>query len=196
MLLSTPALLIATLTLSHLAHCVNLVHHARPQCYGTTRTCSNIGPGVCCQSRSRYFVSNSCQGCTSTDLSFIYRISGGNYCGIGAGGTNGGTCVGGQNLKGSTWCRICGTRKARRDDDASAAGLPEAPACENSVFENVITIDGRHFRINYDVPENMTEELQAFQDSGAPVESIAPHLLQYEIGSPEERRTYGNLGSS
>ncbi|OCL05891.1 hypothetical protein AOQ84DRAFT_275284, partial [Glonium stellatum] len=90
---------------------VTLSQFTRPRCYGAERICKDIGPNVCCQSTSRVFVSGSCSGCTSTDFHFVWTQVNSNYCGRNVAGTNGNSCIGGQNLRGHSWCRLCGTKQ-------------------------------------------------------------------------------------
>ena len=85
---------------------VTLQQFSRPQCYGSKQVCSNIAPGVCCQSRTRVFVSGNCVGCTITDFHTVWNQNGPKYCGRVASARHGGGCTGGQNLRGHSWCRL------------------------------------------------------------------------------------------
>ncbi|GIJ98634.1 hypothetical protein Aspvir_000752 [Aspergillus viridinutans] len=66
---------------------------------------------------------------------------------------------------------------------ATKADLPqpedEAPGIP-SVDPDALCIDGHLFRINYDVPEEITEQLWELYDRDAKYEEIPEHLKAYE----------------
>ncbi|GFF74815.1 hypothetical protein CNMCM6936_001767 [Aspergillus lentulus] len=50
-----------------------------------------------------------------------------------------------------------------------------------SVAPDAMCLDGHVFRINYDVPEEITRQLNALYDRDAKYEEIPEHLRAYEI---------------
>lgn len=55
----------------------------------------------------------------------------------------------------------------------------EAPAMP-SVAPDALCLDGHLFRINYDVPEEITRQLEELYDRDAKYEEIPEHLKAYE----------------
>ncbi|KAK2616697.1 hypothetical protein QQS21_000309 [Conoideocrella luteorostrata] len=177
---------------------VTLQQFTRPQCYGAKRLCSNIGPGICCQSKSRVFASGNCVGCTSTDFHTVWNQNGRNYCGRVASSRNGGGCTGGQNLRGHTWCRLCRTKRMvergfegevlegiqKREAEAVQNGqeLHDDAECKESVEPDLVTLDDkRFFKINYAVSEADTKAILDWIEGENPEYSaLSSHLMQHE----------------
>ena len=174
---------------------VTLNQFSRPRCYGSKRLCTSMDPGGCCQSKTRVFVSGSCTGCTSTDFHFVWHGgTSGVYCHRNVAGTNGGYCIGGQNLRGASWCRLCGTREPEgtleidefgdyfdETNSTVAASFPEAQ-CTFSVEPNLATKDDLiYFKIGDDVPSEDNEALDKWlEDDEATIDDLPEHLRMYE----------------
>lgn len=177
---------------------VTLQQFTRPRCFGAKRLCSNINPGVCCQSQTRVFSSGNCVGCTSTDFHTVWTQNGRNFCGRAASSTNGNRCIGGANLRGHTWCRLCRTKRMaergisgeelegveNREAEAAASGqeLHDDSECKESVEPDLVTLDDkRFFKINYAVSEADTKAILDWIEGENPEYSaLSSHLLQHE----------------
>lgn len=174
---------------------VTLNQFSRPRCFGSKRLCTKMAPNACCRSRTRVFVSASCTACTSTDLHFVWHGGrNGVYCARNAAGTNGGSCIGGQNLRGASWCRLCGTREPEgtfeidefddyfdETNSTVAPSFPEAE-CTSFVEPNLATKDGLvYFKIGDDVSSEDNEELDKWlEDDEATIDDLPEHLRMHE----------------
>jgi hypothetical protein len=157
---------------------VNLNQYTRPNCHGAKRTCTNINPRACCQARARVFSSGDCTGCTSTDFHFLWRRSGSYFCGINISGINGNRCISGSNLRGHSWCRLCGTLTTA---DVAIPNVQEAQ-CTSFVEPNIATKDDvTWYRIDEGVPEADREALNEWLDGNGTADVLAEHLQQYKV---------------
>ncbi|KAL4896565.1 hypothetical protein BDV59DRAFT_170970 [Aspergillus ambiguus] len=72
--------------------------------------------------------------------------------------------------------KISITMATESDYPLSGDELPDMP----SVAPDVLSIDGHQFRINYDVPEEITWQLEELYDRDAKYEEVPEHLKAYE----------------
>ncbi|KAI9035650.1 uncharacterized protein KD926_003161 [Aspergillus affinis] len=157
-----------------LTNAVTLNQFTRPRCGGQKAVCRNIGQRVCCEAASRVFASASCTGCTSTDFHITWNKVGRLFCGKSAAATHGGGCIsGGSNLRGHSWCRLCGT---------STSGVElQAATCTSTAEPDALEIGSKWFTVDRTVSEDDRNALWALWDSEADDASVPQKLLRYEI---------------
>lgn len=136
-------------------------------------------------------MSGDCVGCTSTDFHFVWNQSGRDYCGRVARAINGNRCIGGQNLRGHTWCRLCGTLVSEDQGSENATLTSDEPAaCTATAEPNIATKDGvKFFRIGAGVPENDNNAIMEWLDGDGTLENLPASLQQYQTPNPDEDST-------
>lgn len=67
------------------------------------------------------------------------------------------------------------------------ASAPGAAAMGNNVKADIVSLDGHQFRVNYDVPQGITDRLYGlfWQDEEVKYEDIPEDLKAYEVRETE-----------
>jgi hypothetical protein len=66
------------------------------------------------------------------------------------------------------------------------AHVDSIPGGMKSVKPGMMSFDDHHFKINYDVPEEVTEELLDLMHRNAKYEEVPKEYLKYEVEKPRE----------
>jgi hypothetical protein len=66
------------------------------------------------------------------------------------------------------------------------AHVDSIPGGMKSVKPDMMSFDNHHFKINYDVPEEVTEGLLDLMHRNAKYEEVPKEYLKYEVKKPEE----------
>lgn len=176
---------IALLAVTNAAGAVDLYQYTVPGCGGNALVCPDIPSRACCKSTHVAIKSGRCHGCGGADLHAIYIQYGLNRCGLSPAARLGPGCVStATKCRGHKWCRLCPAGadppKAASELDARDASEEE---CEDSIESSRMTKDFvNFFKINYDVPQEDTDDLFVwFQNVTAGLEDLPEHLWAHWI---------------
>lgn len=176
-----------TVVLAATASCVSAVtirNYRTGTCKGNYLQCSNVGALTCCDLQAQKVYSSSLfLGLPTTAVGSICRRNGQNSCGkVMKTGRGLSLCLGQGSATGSFWfdCRSC-KRSAKLQDRGLDLVAAQAQNSVEAALPGIVAFEDHQFKINGDVPQNMTDALLHLYHSDASYADIPHEYLQYEV---------------
>ncbi|RAK99986.1 uncharacterized protein BO80DRAFT_426059 [Aspergillus ibericus CBS 121593] len=168
---------------------VGIRHHKKHSCSGNIFVqCSSIASYTCCGS-SRALESTRFLGLGDTYLGAVCTKKKSADCGtVAKSSTGSNLCLSHKNIKGAFWmdCTRCSKRGVVVDEDEEEGGEYADLNVTAVVEPDLIGFGGYTFRINYDVPRNITDTFEALADNETLVEDFPQYLWEYYAGMVDD----------
>lgn len=169
---------------------VTIRHHRVHTCRGKIyKQCSRISALTCCGS-PRALTSTRFVGLGDTYLGSVCTKKGKKDCGTTVKSSTGSSlCLSHQNIKGAFWfdCSsvVCKDTVSKRSETPTDSDSDSdfAKYVTSTVEPDIISFDGHHFSINYDVPRNVTNAFEELAEADASVDDIPNYLWEYFQGT-------------